>query len=99
MAAAGQELRLTLDLPYCPECADTAGRIAPTMGKKFWVWFLWLWYSRRKPTGSRTSFYQAVRLVKPEQKFFGKTKRLVFAFSNGAYAEQFLNANLGAEKL
>jgi len=141
IAAVGEELRLALALPYCPECANTSERIAPTMGKKFWLWFMWLWiilfaefclimalgipienghgttvvlfgtpgilaaigewllYSRRKPKGSQTSFYQAVGLGRPKRKLFGQTARVVFAFTNGAYAEQFLQANPGAEKV
>jgi hypothetical protein len=56
------------------------------------------WYSRRRPVGDQTSFYQPVRVLKLKQKFSGETVGIVLGFTNPRFAEDFLKLNPEAKR-
>jgi hypothetical protein len=61
---------------------------------------MFVWYVRRKPEGSQTSFYQPVRILKLRQKFFsGETTGMVLGFTNSTFSKKFLEANPTAKTL
>jgi hypothetical protein len=54
-------------------------------------------YSRRRPNGKQTSFYQPVRISELNREFVsGSIRKIGFGFTNPAYLREFSQANAQA---